>query len=280
MIQTVAPATAFSIGFQYYSERRVRIIESDDLKISSEVGGFSGQYQQTIRLANGSLLAKCSCPSNERPLCRHCVAALLENYHLASDIGHSSSDSERQPGAVTQEKVACEGPISAPDTKASALGLSLREITFFIDWVQLAVQALKSGQALPVARNLGSVEALDWMATLQQIEAESRRNKEQMEALEFQLRAKEGQLAAMAVDLEAALEKTNAVKTTCDALRLDSDRQRERLRQLVGIEQERNRLAVSLRTLTGEMLKKAEWIEQLTVDLNKSSDKNSDGQGA
>ncbi len=80
MIQSVADANAFHIGRQYATEDRVRIVEADDSQVSSAVIGNSGLYEQTIRLKDGHLLSKCSCALPEEPMCRHCIAVLLE-YH-------------------------------------------------------------------------------------------------------------------------------------------------------------------------------------------------------
>ena len=80
MIQAVVDRNAFHIGNQYLSENRVRIVEADDAQITSAVIGNSGLYEQTIRLKEGHLISKCSCALPEEPMCRHCIAVLLE-YH-------------------------------------------------------------------------------------------------------------------------------------------------------------------------------------------------------
>ena len=80
VIQGVVDRNAFHLGSQYLSENRVRIVEADDAQISSAVIGNSGLYEQTIRLKDGHLVSKCSCSLPEEPMCRHCIAVLLE-YH-------------------------------------------------------------------------------------------------------------------------------------------------------------------------------------------------------
>ena len=80
MIQGVVDRNAFHLGSQYLSENRVRIVEANEAQISSAVIGNSGLYEQTIRLKDGHLVSKCSCSLPEEPMCRHCIAVLLE-YH-------------------------------------------------------------------------------------------------------------------------------------------------------------------------------------------------------
>src|SRR5437868_4674212 len=64
-VQAVVDPLAFKMGSQYAAENRVRIVEADDLHISSSVVGISGLRVQTIRLKDGQLLTKCSCPLDE-----------------------------------------------------------------------------------------------------------------------------------------------------------------------------------------------------------------------
>ncbi|MGZ8374237.1 MAG: SWIM zinc finger family protein, partial [Nitrospira sp.] len=78
MIQAVSDASSFQFAHQYLTANRVRIVEADDSQITSAVVGHSGLYEQTIRLKDGHLVSKCSCTLPEEPMCRHCIAVLLE----------------------------------------------------------------------------------------------------------------------------------------------------------------------------------------------------------
>ena len=78
MISSVVEPNAFQLGKQYQAERRVQMVEVSDTELTSSVMGNSGLYEQSIRLSQGYLEAKCSCTLSEQPICRHGVAALLE----------------------------------------------------------------------------------------------------------------------------------------------------------------------------------------------------------
>src|SRR5712692_3442389 len=119
MIQAVVPTSAYAFGHQYFSERRVRIVQADEAKITSEVAGAGGLYHQTVRLTDGTLMAKCSCPSSEAPLCRHCVAVLLEYIRLSPDHVEGSSQKMAAqdggsgwPGTETETAPMQDGPAS------------------------------------------------------------------------------------------------------------------------------------------------------------------------
>ncbi len=272
MIQAVAPRSAFTIGHQYFTQRRVRIIQADEEKISSEVGGANGLYHQTIRLTDGNLVTKCSCPSNERPLCRHCVAALLEYARQAVDHrGADISMEKRVREAEIVDVTAHEVPVGKPATDASPLGAGLREITVFIDWLQAVVHAVKAEQPLPVAPNFGPGDALDWVSAIQMLEEESRQSKEYSAELETRLSANEGQLSVLTQDLKSAHEKAKEVKAAFDETRLELEKSKGRVTKLLEIEKERNRLADLLKNLTGDMKTKAEKLDQLAADLKNSS---------
>jgi hypothetical protein len=57
----------------------------------------------------------------------------------------------------------------------------------------------------------------------------------------------------------------------CEEMKLELEQNRGGLRKLVEIEEERDRLADSLKTLTSDMIKKAEQVDQLAADLMKMS---------
>ena len=270
MIQTVAPRSAFSIGHQYFSQRRVRIIQADEEKISSEVGGANGLYHQTIRLTDGNLVTKCSCPSTERPICRHCVAALLEYTRLVSERGPDIAGEKHVEDAFIVDVTAEEAPIRKPGTDASPLGAGLREITVFIDWLQAATRAVKAGLPLPAAPNLGPGDALEWVSSIHMLEEESRQNKEYSTELEAKLSANEEQLSVVSRDLDLANGKVKEVKAAYDGVRLELETGKGKLAKLLEIEQERKRLAELLKNLTGDMMKAAEKIDRLAGELKNT----------
>lgn len=84
MVESVVGGQVFKIGNQYFSDQRVNIVEANGTQVVAEVNGTYGVYAQTIKLRGGTLSTKCSCPSTEQPFCRHCVAVLLQQFHLGS----------------------------------------------------------------------------------------------------------------------------------------------------------------------------------------------------
>lgn len=267
MIQSVAPKSAYSIGHQYFSERRVRILHADDVKISSEVGGASGVYKQTIQLTEGSLVSKCSCPSNERPICRHCVAVLLENTRQAREHEPVISKEAGGEKSLIVDVTPQELPRGEPEFGTSPLGAGLREAMVFLDWLQIAVHALRVDKPLPPGPPLSPGDTSDWVATLQALAQESRLGREKSAALAAQLSAKEAQLSALARDLETASNNTNEIMRVCEKLKVELEQNRGGLRRLVEIEEKKDRLSESLKILTGDMIKKAEQVDQLAAEL-------------
>ena len=258
MIQAVVPESAYDVGRQYFSERRVRIVQDNEAIIISEVAGTSGLYQQTIRLTDGTLITKCSCPSSEAPLCRHCVAVLLEYIRLSPDPVQGSAQKTAAQGGVP------DAPASGRTAVPSTLGVRLREITVFLEWLQASVNALKAERALPATPALEPGEALEWVQTLQKREERVRHGEETILALRRELSAKGEHLLRLAHDLESAHGQATELQAACGVLKLDVERHRTTASRLGEIEQERDRLVVWIKdwinNTTGYFVKSvAEW---------------------
>ena len=258
MIQAVVPESAYDLGHQYFSERRVRIVQDNEVKIISEVAGANGLYQQTIRLADGTLITKCSCPSSEAPLCRHCVAVLLEYFRLSPGPVQGSSQKTAALDGVP------DAPASGRTAAPSTLGVRLREITIFLEWLQASVNALKAERALPATPALEPGEALEWVQTLQKHEDRVRHRDETILALRRELSVKGEHLLRLAHDLESAHGQVKELQAACEELKLDVDLQRAMASRLGEIEQVRDRLVVWIKDwindTTGYFVKSvAEW---------------------
>jgi hypothetical protein len=278
MIQAVVPGSAFAYGRKYFSERRVRIIQADDAKISSEVEGTSGVYQQTIRLTAGTLVAKCSCPSREAPLCRHCVAVLLEYIRL-SPQGEQGTSKTRpaqngftaRPAAMYDHVPGQDGPASGPAPTSSALGFRFDEVTIFLQWMPEAVTAVKAGTAPPAAPDLGPGEILEWVQTLRQLAEHARQSDESLMDLRGELSAQEDRMAGLTRDLESANRQAKEYQAACDELKLELERQRVTVNRLVTLDQERDKLAHRFMDMASEMVKRAADLDRLAADWGNLS---------
>lgn len=262
VIQSVADAAAFTVGNQYLLENRVRILEADDVQISAAVIGNSGLYKQAIRLKAGSLVTKCSCPLAEQPFCRHCVAVLLE-YHR--------SDHSRGP-AVAPDRSVLDEPVSEPEETASPLGIKLREMTVFIDWVQMTVQALDRGHALPAIPDLGRGEVLGWIQAIQGLDERRQRNEEKLLALEYDLSAREAQLHRMAQQVEASNEKATQAQEASEKMQREVANFRGALSRVAEVTKEIDRLDSEIKVIAGDLVKKGSMLDGQSVSLKKVSE--------
>jgi ribonuclease D len=140
------------------------------------------------------------------------------------------------------------------------LGVRLREITIFLDWLQEAVNALNADRALPAIPALQPGEALEWVQTLQKREERMRHGEETILALRRELSAKGEHLLRLAHDLESAQGQVKALQAVCEELKLDADRHRATTGRLLEVEQERDRLVLWIK----------DWIKNTTGYLVKS----------
>jgi hypothetical protein len=211
MIRAIVEGSAFRIGKQYATEKRVRISRADEVEIVSLVMGNAGQLEQTIQLKGGSLLSQCTCQLNERPLCRHCIAVLLE-YHRAggavtpkpsparaaswSNAGSAVEAQDILPeddeAAGEQiDDIAASKPAGAPASQE----LKFSDIAVFIDWLQPAIAAIQRGEPLPDSPILGRGQVDEWVRTIHLLDEGHRLHDETQKSLRSEFDAVQQRLS-------------------------------------------------------------------------------------
>lgn len=261
MIQAVVGPSAFKMGTQYVSENRVRIVEADEAQISSSVIGNSGLHEQTIRLRDGNLVAKCSCTLEEQPLCRHCVAALLEYHRWV----------QPPPSRRTQERPARESPPTEQRSATSAVDIKFNEIATFIEWLQPAVRALERGQALPDAPKLGPGEVMGWVQAVQKLEERRRESEAIQVAHEADMAARETQLNRVTQQLQASLQEAREAQAACNQMQHELANYRDVLTRLSNIVKDLDRYDGQMRSVGGDLLRKGSQLETLASSFKELS---------
>jgi hypothetical protein len=216
MIKAVADRNAFHIGNQYLSENRVRIIEADDAQISSAVIGNSGLYEQTIRLKDGHLVSKCSCALPEEPMCRHCIAVLLEYHRWAQP--RSGQQRRVKPSTAPQPVPASPTRDAVPAlSTASTTDLKLGEVMAFIEWLSPALKALERGQTLPDSATLPG-DVASWGQIIRNLEERRRESEEVRINLESDMRDREAYVGRLTQQVQASMEEIKATQSCSQKL--------------------------------------------------------------
>ena len=261
MIQAVSDASSFQIAHQYLTGNRVRIVEADDSQITSAVVGHSGLYEQTIRLKDGHLVSKCSCTLPEEPMCRHCIAVLLEYQRWA------------QPQPSRKAKPA-KGSIPAPPVASSENGkrttphsvtpdVKLSEVMVFLEWLEPATKALERQEPLPSPPALGPGAALTWIQTIRNLEERRRENEEVMTNLESQLKDRDADVGQLTQQLQTSLREGNAAQATTQELQREVASYKEMLATVSKLTTEIMRYIAQMRAVTGDMQQKGSQLEKL-----------------
>ena len=268
MIKAVADRNAFHIGNQYLSENRVRIIEADDAQISSAVIGNSGLYEQTIRLKDGHLISKCSCALPEEPMCRHCIAVLLEYHRWA------------QPRNGQQRRVK---PSVAPPTQAypvrsgapvpglaSPTDLKLGEVMAFIEWLCPALKALERGQTLPDSSTLAG-DVASWSQIIRNLEERRRESEEGRINLESDMRDREAYVGRLTQQVQASMEKIQVAQACSQQLQQALTASSEVLTKISEIASEVGSYESQLKSLAGEVIAKGSQLDKLAQSFRDVS---------
>ncbi|TKB68759.1 MAG: hypothetical protein E8D52_07145 [Nitrospira sp.] len=270
MIQAVSDASSFQIAHQYLTGNRVRIVEADDSQITSAVVGHSGLYEQTIRLKDGHLVSKCSCTLPEEPMCRHCIAVLLEYQRWA------------QPQPSRKAKPA-KGSIPAPPVASSENGkrttphsvtpdVKLSEVMVFLEWLEPATKALERQEPLPSPPALGPGAALTWIQTIRNLEERRRENEEVMTNLESQLKDRDADVGQLTQQLQTSLREGNAAQATTQELQREVASYKEVLATVSKLTTEIVRYIAQMRAVTDDMQQKGSQLEKLIGSFKDVAD--------
>jgi hypothetical protein len=261
MIQAVSDASSFQIAHQYLTANRVRIVEADDSQITSAVIGNSGLYEQNIQLKGGHLVSKCSCTLPEEPMCRHCIAVLLEYQRWAQPRqSHKSSLAKESKTAP---------PVSPSDNgKRDTLhsftsDIKLSEIMVFLEWLQPATKALERQEPLPGHPALSPGPISTWIQTIRNLEDRRRESEEVMMSLESQLKDRESDVGHLTQQLQTSLRESNAAQATTQELQREVASYKEILARVSELTTEVVRHAGQMRAVTGDMLQKGSQLDKL-----------------
>jgi len=262
MIQAVSEASAFHIGHQYLTENRVRIVEADDSQISSAVIGNSGLYEQTIRLKDGHLISKCSCTLPEEPMCRHCIAVLLEYHRWAQPRQSRRTSAPRETRAQPQSDTSANG--NTPTMSASAPDVKLSEIMQFVEWLEPAMQAIEKGERIPDPPRLGGGAVSLWIQTIRNLEDRRRESEEVQLNLEADMRDREAYVGRLTQQLQTSIAEAKTAQDTSQELQREVSAYRGMLARVAELAGEIARYDGQIRSVASEILSKGTQLDRLT----------------
>jgi prefoldin subunit 5 len=269
MIQAVVDRNAFHIGSQYLSENRVRIVEADDAQISSAVIGNSGLYEQTIRLKEGHLISKCSCSLPEEPMCRHCIAVLLEYHRWAQP--RNGQQKKTKPSAAPQPAQAPPHSNGATTPNfATTTDFKLGEVMAFIEWLQPTIKALERGQPLPDSPKLGG-ELAPWTQAIRNLEERRRESEDVRINLESDMRDREAYVGRLTQQLQASMEEIKATQASTQSLQQELSACKEMLAKVSEVASEVGSYDSQLKSLAGEVLSKGAQLDKLANSFREVS---------
>ena len=273
MIQAVVDRNAFHIGNQYLTENRVRIVEADDTQISSAVIGNSGLYEQTIRLKDGHLISKCSCALPEEPICRHCIAVLLEYHRWAQPRNgqQKKAKSSTPPHAAqTAAQASSYRDSAAAPNLASTTDLKLGDVMTFISWLQPAMQALEHGQPLSDSPKLGGDLAL-WIQAIRNLDERRREGEDMRVNLESDIRDREAYVGRLTQQLQASMEEIKLAQNNSQQLQQELTACKEILAKVSEVAFEIGSYDSQLKSLAGEVMSKGSQLDKLAQSFREVS---------
>ncbi|RMH03084.1 MAG: hypothetical protein D6704_13120 [Nitrospirae bacterium] len=272
MVQSVVGGHVFKLGSQYYGESRVRILESSESQILAEVDGTYGVYSQSIRLKNGTLITKCSCPASEQPFCRHCVAVLLAFYEAQRDVSPSGmvEDSMAEDSKEVTPYPSPEPP-EEPKPVNTTFDFKFHELSLFIEWMQSAVSTLGHEASLPIMPSLEPGAVRGWVEAIQHVHDRLRRSEAQRIQSEAELLACQQQIVTLTQELDRMTREAKESKVKCAHLEQELQSCQSMLDKHAEVIKERDRYIDQLNGLRGELLRKGAELDSLAASLKQVS---------
>jgi len=265
MIQSVVDRGAFQIGTQYVAENRVRIVEADESQISSAVIGSSGLYEQTIRLKDGHLVSKCSCALPEEPMCRHCIAVLLEYHRWAQP---RTSRKPRPAPTVQTAASPSNGNGTVSGGTSSSVDLKLSEVMAFIEWLQPAMKAVERGQPMPDSSKLsGDVAA--WAHAIRNLDERRREGEEIQLSLESEIRDREAYVGRLTNQLQASMGEVKTAQVAHQEAMQELATYKSALARVADLATEVGGYDNQLKSIAGDMLSKGTQLEKLATSFRE-----------
>lgn len=263
MIQAVSETSAFQIGHQYLTENRVRIVEADDAQISSAVIGNSGLYEQTIRLKDGHLISKCSCTLPEEPMCRHCIAVLLEYHRWAQPRQSRKTNEPRETKSQPQPQADHSSNGKAAPMQSSAPDVKLGEVMQFVEWLQPAMKAIEKGERVPEPPRLGAGEVFTWIQTIRNLEERRRESEEVQVNLESEMRDREAYVGRLTQQLQTSIAEAKTAQATSQELQREVAMYKGMLSKVGELAGEVARYDGQMKSVASEILSKGSQLDKL-----------------
>jgi hypothetical protein len=269
MIQAVVDRNAFHFGNQYHSENRVRIVEADDAQISSTVIGNSGVYEQTIRLKEGHLISKCSCALPEEPMCRHCIAVLLE-YHRWTQPKNGQQKKVKPSAAPQPAQASPNRNGASASSSAPTVDLKMGEVMAFIEWLQPAIKALERGQPLPDSPKLAG-DLATWIQAIRNQEERRRESEEIQINLESDRRDREAYVGRLTQQVQTSMEEIKAAQARSQQLQQELTACKEILTKVSEVTVELENYDNQLTSIAGEVMSKGSQLNTLAQSFREAS---------
>ncbi|MCA9471017.1 MAG: SWIM zinc finger family protein [Nitrospirales bacterium] len=266
MIRSVVGGQVFRLGNQYFSESRVQILEHSAAMVSAEVSGTFGVYTQTIKLRSGVLSTKCSCPSNEKPFCRHCVAVLLQHYEDMADENENDVDVEADSESVN--------PPPRHDSTvvhSSSNDFNFRDVTIFVDWLSTSVQVLGQSGPLPPLPSLPAGPVREWSEAIVSLHQRIVKSVAMQQETHTELKTAQEQIVRLTQDLESARSEVKATQAISKELESEIKKYQDSLAVFAQVGQERDVLAKQLQDIRGEVRRRGTELAGLSKSLDALS---------
>ena len=255
MISSVVEPNAFQLGKQYQAERRVQMVDASDIELTSSVMGNSGLYEQSIRLNQGFLEAKCSCTLSEQPICRHGVAALLEYQRWSKP----RIVPKPRVGASRLEAATPMAPASVPcgDVKLS-------ELTQFTEWMQRVVQAIQTDQPVPDQPTMGAGLVSTWTQIIRQMDERRREGEVVQVDLGREIRNRDAMVARLTQDLDSSVKESKSLQMICKDLQREVEHQKAAVNKTADLSRQVEQFESDVKAIASLLTEKGRRLEGLS----------------
>jgi DNA repair exonuclease SbcCD ATPase subunit len=148
---------------------------------------------------------------------------------------------------------------------------NFREVTDFVDWIQIAIENLGKSPQLPPLPSFGQGSVRTWAEAIENFHQQFLQVEKDRDRTQSDLQLAQGKIDNLTQDLEQSSLEAKDAQGACVGLQKEIEKYKELLENLAAVTKERDLLNEQLRVAKGDLDKNCAELDSLSLTLKNIS---------